>query len=188
MFKIFKALRNVCCYYKIKFFYRSIDLKKTKSLDGFKLRRSSKWFRSLSYLKINKQLGKNSDSTLPVSPLNHVLYFKNLFFDPSDYRILQGSGKYFQCVGKICIGKGTYIANNVGLITSNHVFSDLSKHQIPKDIHIGNNCWIGINATILPGVTLGDSTIVGAGSVVTKSFPDGHVIIAGNPAKIIKNN
>jgi acetyltransferase-like isoleucine patch superfamily enzyme len=43
-----------------------------------------------------------------------------------------------------------------------------------------------MNAMILPGVHLGDNTIVGAGSVVTKSFPEGNVVIAGNPAKIIK--
>ncbi len=52
-------------------------------------------------------------------------------------------------------------------------------------IKIGNNCFIGQNAIILPGVSLGDNTIVGAGAVVTKSFPDGNVVIGGNPAKII---
>lgn len=54
-----------------------------------------------------------------------------------------------------------------------------------KDVIIGKKCWIGMNAIILPGVKLGDNTIVGAGSVVTKSFPDGNLVIAGNPAKII---
>ncbi|WP_297130944.1 DapH/DapD/GlmU-related protein [uncultured Eubacterium sp.] len=52
-------------------------------------------------------------------------------------------------------------------------------------IKIGNNCFIGTNVTLLPGVMLGDNTIVGASSVVTKSFPNGNVVIAGNPAKII---
>lgn len=52
-------------------------------------------------------------------------------------------------------------------------------------IKIGNDCFIGIRSIILPGVTLGDQTIVGAGSVVTKSFPEGHVVIAGNPAKVL---
>jgi acetyltransferase-like isoleucine patch superfamily enzyme len=55
-----------------------------------------------------------------------------------------------------------------------------------KDVIIGKKCWIGMNSVILPGVCLGDHTIVGAGSVVTKSFPDGNCIIAGNPARIIR--
>ncbi|HCZ3018802.1 TPA: type 8 capsular polysaccharide synthesis protein Cap8J, partial [Staphylococcus aureus] len=49
-----------------------------------------------------------------------------------------------------------------------------------------NYSWIGMNSVILPGVELGEHTIVGAGSVVTKSFPEGNVVIGGNPAKVIK--
>ena len=56
----------------------------------------------------------------------------------------------------------------------------------PEDIVLGEQCWIGMNSVILPGVKLGIHTIVGAGSVVTKSFEDGFCIIAGNPAKIIR--
>ena len=50
---------------------------------------------------------------------------------------------------------------------------------------MANNCFIGTNVTVLPGVTLGDNTIVGASSVMTKSFLDGNVVIAGNPARVI---
>ena len=52
-------------------------------------------------------------------------------------------------------------------------------------IKIGNHCFIGVRCILLPGVELGERTIVGAGSVVTKSFPQGNVVIAGNPAKVI---
>ena len=55
-----------------------------------------------------------------------------------------------------------------------------------KDIIIGKKCWIGMNSVILPGVVLGDHTIVGAGAVVTKSFVDGNCVIGGNPARIIR--
>ncbi|EOJ3081127.1 DapH/DapD/GlmU-related protein, partial [Acinetobacter baumannii] len=51
---------------------------------------------------------------------------------------------------------------------------------------IGDKCWIGMNSVILPGVVLGNGTIVAAGAVVTKSFKQGNIVIAGVPAKIIK--
>lgn len=58
------------------------------------------------------------------------------------------------------------------------------KYNIFGEIKIGNNCFIGIGAIVLPGVSLGDNTIVAAGAVVTKSFGE-NVVIGGNPAKII---
>lgn len=79
-----------------------------------------------------------------------------------------------------------WIGPNVGLITANHDLSDLSKNAEPRDISIAEHCWIGMNAVILPGVRLGPHTVVGAGAVVTKSFPDGHCAVAGNPAKVIR--
>lgn len=54
-----------------------------------------------------------------------------------------------------------------------------------EPVIIGDNVWIGGDATILPGVTIGDNVVIGAGSVVTKDIPS-NVVIAGNPAKIIK--
>ena len=57
--------------------------------------------------------------------------------------------------------------------------------ELGKPVTIGNDCWIGGQAVINPGVTLGDNVVVGSGAVVTKSFPS-NVVIAGNPAKIIK--
>jgi acetyltransferase-like isoleucine patch superfamily enzyme len=95
-------------------------------------------------------------------------------------------GCYIQSEGKIYIGDYTQIAANVGIITANHDFSDNRTHVEAKDVKIGSYCWIGMNAIVLPGVELGDFTIVGAGAVVTKSFSDGYCVIAGNPAKKIK--
>lgn len=130
----------------------------------------------------------NGNIPWPVSPFITISgKAKNIIFDINDLNNFQGSGIYYQCfAGKIIIGKGSYIANNVGLLTVNHDVNDLDSHLPSEDIILGKSCWIGINSVILPGVILGDNTIVGAGSIVTKSFPDGHCIIVGNPAKLIK--
>lgn len=94
-------------------------------------------------------------------------------------------GSYYQGAGGIFIGNYVRLANNVGLLSSNHDLLDHNKSH-HKKIVIGDYSWIGMNAVITAGVTLGTRTIVGAGSVVTKSFPDGYCVIAGNPAKLIK--
>lgn len=112
---------------------------------------------------------------------------RQINFHVDDLHIFQSPGCYYQVIdGDITIGKGTWIAPNVGVITTNHDCYDLAKHEKGEDIVIGENCWIGMNSVILPGVTLGSHTIVGAGSVVTKSFPEGNCVIAGVPAKVIK--
>ena len=141
-------------------------------------------FRSIFWQKI---CGFNRHILWPVSPFIIISEGKNILFDPDDLNNFQGQGNYFQNFdGKIYIGKGTYIAMNVGIITSNHDMYDLDKHIPGKDVRIGSDCWIGMNSMILPGVILGERTIVGAGAIVTKSFPEGHCIIAGNPAKVIR--
>ena len=85
------------------------------------------------------------------------------------------------------IGDDVTIANGANFVTHDNSVIKLGIDATDYfgKIKIGNNCFIGTNATIILGVTLGDNTIVGAGSVVTKSFPEGNVVIAGNPARII---
>lgn len=85
------------------------------------------------------------------------------------------------------IGRGTYIGPNVGLITANHDPEDLDRHKPGRDVIIGEHCWIGMNAVILPGCVLGPQTIVGTGPVVTKSFPLGHCYITGVPARLARD-
>lgn len=100
---------------------------------------------------------------------------------------------YGVCILDVCkvkIGKNCLIAPQVGIYTACHPLdcaTRISGLEMGKPVTIGDNCWIGGHAVINPGVTLGDNVIVGSGSVVTKSFPSG-VIIAGNPARIIRYN
>ncbi len=95
-------------------------------------------------------------------------------------------GNYIQARNGINIGDNTNIGPNVGLISSNHDIYNNTQFTVNKPIIIGKDCWIGMGAVILPEVELGNHTIVGANAVVTKSFPQGHCIIAGNPARVIK--
>jgi len=126
----------------------------------------------------------NTDTPWPVSHRIEINNPKNIEFHPDDMHIFHTFGTYYQAInGKIVIGRGTWIAPNVGIITTNHNLYDLEKHDSGKDVILGENCWIGMNSIILPGVVLGSRTIVGAGSVVTKSFPEGNCVIAGSPAK-----
>lgn len=112
---------------------------------------------------------------------------ENIYFHPDDLNNFQSPGTYYQNFnGKIYIGKGTYIAPNVGIITANHELNNLDAHTEGMDVIIGDKCWIGMNSVILPGVQLGNGTVVAAGAVVTKSFQQGNIVLAGIPAKIIK--
>ncbi|MDR2149067.1 MAG: acyltransferase [Tannerella sp.] len=96
------------------------------------------------------------------------------------------NGCYIQGGGKLAVGKYVIFATNIGVITANHKLTNQNKHDRGV-VEIGDYCWVGMNSIILPNVVLGQRTVVGAGSVVTKSFPEGFCVIAGNPAKKIKD-
>ncbi|KRN28812.1 hypothetical protein IV38_GL001017 [Lactobacillus selangorensis] len=91
--------------------------------------------------------------------------------------------------GQITIGKHCKIGPRAAFYTPLHPL-DAAKRRTGVEkvgpITLGDDVWIGGSATILPNVTLGNDVVVGAGSVVTKSFPN-HVVIAGNPARIIRH-
>lgn len=145
------------------------------------------WKMILRYWFVQKVIGVNRKVPWPVSPLVKIGDWKNIQFDPDDIDNFVSPGDYYQAInGKIIIGKGTKIAPGVGLITANHSLENIEINEEGKDIYIGDNSWIGMNVVILPGVILGAHTVVGAGSVVTKSFKNGNCVIAGNPAKIIR--
>lgn len=92
----------------------------------------------------------------------------------------------FQDQGGIVIGDGVLIGHNVTLATLNHEEAPSKRQYIhPKPIKIGNNVWVGSNATILAGVTIGDGAIIGANAVVTKDV-EANTIVAGVPAKFIR--
>jgi len=96
-------------------------------------------------------------------------------------------GIYINGMNGIEFGDNVYVAAGVKIISANHNFDNYSTHLKAKPIIIGNNVWIGTNVVILPEVHIADGIVVGAGSVVTKSFTVPNCVIAGNPARVIKD-
>ena len=95
---------------------------------------------------------------------------------------------YLMDGGTITIGHHCFIGPNCGMYTAIHATNaDQRNAGIEKalPINIGNNCWIGADVTILPGVTIGDNTIIGAKSCVTKDIPS-NVVAVGNPCRVLR--
>lgn len=89
---------------------------------------------------------------------------------------------------QVTIGDNTLIGPNVSMYSANHSLDAqerITGGLIPKEIHVGNRVWIGGNTTILAGVTIGDESVIGAGSVVTRDIPSG-VVAAGNPCRVLR--
>lgn len=105
---------------------------------------------------------------------------KGILCDPGD-----NLNNYIQANNGISFGSNIELAPGVSIISANHDTENLSSHVKAKPISIGNNVWIGANATILPEVTIGDNVTIGANSVVTKDIP-ANTIAVGNPCKVIK--
>lgn len=88
----------------------------------------------------------------------------------------------------IYVGDYTMFGPNVTIATAGHpILPELREkaYQYNASVRIGKNCWIGAGALILPGITIGDNVVVGAGSVVTKDLPS-NVVAVGNPCKILR--
>ena len=134
---------------------------------------------------ILRELLPNAHKRIYIEPPFHCDYGYNLHL---------GEGVYFNvnCVVldavKVDIGNNVFFGPGVHIYTATHPTNavDRLKFQFAKPIFIGNDCWIGGNSVICPGVTIGDGCTIGAGSVVTKDIPANSLAV-GNPAKVIKN-
>ncbi len=129
-------------------------------------------------------IGAEIDETTALFPPLYINYGKHT-------KIGKNVFINFDCtfldLGGITIEDGVFIAPKVSLLSEGHPLSPGSRHSlVPGHIHLKKNAWIGANATILPGVTVGENAVVAAGAVVSKDVPD-NTIVGGIPAKIIKS-
>lgn len=88
----------------------------------------------------------------------------------------------------IYVGDYTMIGPNVTIATAGHpILPELREknYQYNIPVHIGKNCWLGAGVVVLPGVTIGDNTVIGAGSIVTKDIP-ANVVAVGNPCRVLR--
>lgn len=142
--------------------------------------RPSEYEKKLELLK--SLLGKCGDHVF-IEEGVHMSYGSHLFLEGSFYANFNLS---VVDDGMIYIGDKTMLGPNVVLCTTGHPADPQLREMVAHyslPIHIGRNVWIGSNAVILPGVTIGDNSIIGAGAVVTKDIP-ANVIAVGNPCRV----
>ena len=132
---------------------------------------------------MGRLIGKQVDRSFRMFPPFYTDFGKNITIGKD---VFINSGCHFQDQGGIEIGDGALIGHNVVLATINH---DLNPKENRKNhyaaIKIGAHVWIGSNATVLPGVTIGDYAVVAAGAVVTRDVP-AMTVVGGVPAKVLK--
>ncbi|MCW2119486.1 sugar O-acetyltransferase [Flavobacterium sp. 7A] len=120
-------------------------------------------------------------------------YIEPPFHCDYGYNIYCGENVYFNvnCVvldcAPITIGSNVFFAPGVHLYTATHPLDAILRrtHESALPITIGDDCWIGGNSVICPGITIGKGCVIGAGSVVTKDIPE-NTLAVGNPAKVIR--
>jgi maltose O-acetyltransferase len=98
------------------------------------------------------------------------------------------SGCWFEGEGRIVVGRDCLIGPEVMIVTSVHEIGpdrQVARESTYRDVHIGDGCWLGARAMILPGVTIGAGTVIGAGAVVTKDCEPGAVYV-GVPAQKVR--
>lgn len=132
----------------------------------------------------SKLIGKPVSDDFRVFPPFTTDFGKNIHLGKN---VFINSGCRFQDQGGIYIGDNALIGHNVVLATLNHEENPQKRgNLIPAPIKIGNDVWIGSNATILAGVTVGDGAIIAAGAVVTKDVGE-NAVVAGVPARYIRD-
>ncbi len=136
--------------------------------------------------RILSELLGNSGENSVIEPNFFCDYGYNIEFDGFVY--VNHNSVFLDCA-KIKVGADTFIGPNCGFYTAIHPINAkdrIAGIESAKPITTGKGVWLGGNVVVLPGVTIGDRAVIGAGSVVTKDIPS-DVVAVGNPCRVIKN-
>ncbi|RZU99593.1 transferase family hexapeptide repeat protein [Spiribacter vilamensis] len=133
---------------------------------------------------MQKILRINGDVPWPVHPTSKVTKPQNIVRGTRTPGL--SAGCHIDGRNGIVFGSNVWIGPFVAIISMNHDVSDYHVYVPEKPILIGKNSWLATKCVILPGVFLGEHTVVAAGAVVTKSFPEGNQLLAGVPAIVVK--
>lgn len=150
----------------------------------FKLNNTSPLEKEKRQLILESLIGKLGKEVTILSPFM-VDYGCNCFIGEYSYI---NHNAYLMDGASITIGSHCFIGPNCGMYTAVHPirYQDRNKGlEKALPITIGDNCWIGADVTILPGVSIGEGTVIGAKSVVTKDIP-ANVVALGNPCRVIR--
>ena len=132
---------------------------------------------------LSRLFGREVDASLRVFPPFYTDFGRNIHIGRG---VFINACCHFQDHGGVWLGDGCQIGHNVVFATLNHALAPSRRQTTrPAPIRLGRNGWVGSNATILQGVTIGDDAVVAAGAVVTHNVPPGTVV-AGVPARIVK--
>lgn len=137
------------------------------------------------YELLRKIIGRAKGSFIIESPI-HCDYGYNIELGENFY---MNVGCVILDEAKVAFGDNVFIAPNCAFYTAGHPLDIEQRNaglEYARPISVGNNVWIGGNVVVLPGVTIGDNCVIGAGSVVTKDIPSNSLAV-GNPCKVIRS-
>ena len=132
---------------------------------------------------LGRLIGRPVDETVVLFPPFTADFGKNISLGK---RVFINSGCRFQDQGGIAIGDDCLIGHNAVIATLHHdIHPGRRADLIPSRVVIERNVWLGANVTVLPGVTIGEDSVIGAGSVVTRNIP-ARTIAVGSPARVVR--
>lgn len=132
---------------------------------------------------LSRLTGKTIDDSVTLFPPFHTDFGRNTTIGRD---VFINMGCKFQDQGGVTVGDGALIGHNVVIASLNHPLDPAHRADVvPAPVVIGAGAWVGSNATILPGVTVGDGAVVAAAAVVTKDVPAGAIVV-GSPARVTR--